>query len=437
MTSKEKNVSLLGTPIPVRLKLFREQRQLTKTDLAEKAGLNYRTVHEIEAGRRERALEKTLMLLASALDVTYEDLVNGNSVTGGGANLKLPTGSGRRRAFLLVATIAVLFCGFFLVKQFSIKYGLVSFEEGNLAMVGRIFGTEIWRHKWKSEVRFCQKSPWSDEILLVGLSGKYSDGGRMLALDRSNGEILWEVRPDFEALKRAFGDEIIDSGNFNCHRFVTLDIDGDGVLELVVYFGHSTWYPASLCLVDRNGDLRGHYANCGNLYDLAVVDLDQDGKDELLAAGTNNSKVYQGGTLILLDEDHFVGASIDSCAHSESSEPDSALVRLVFPMFPEPFMDQMKIMRLVASRIRSNLDDKGNTVLNLDIGENDTGQNLVVRLDDELRPQSIAIGDQFLFEVTSTWPDSLVKGTGPADPAWRLAWLATHKRFEAGHWPPN
>jgi len=65
-----------------------------------------------------------------------------------------------------------------------------------------------------------------------------------------------------------------------------------------------------------------------------LATVDGDGKDEILAAGTNN--VVNGATLVLLGEDHLSGA----VNPTEGCEPeaDGSLARLVFPPYSDTVM---------------------------------------------------------------------------------------------------
>jgi transcriptional regulator with XRE-family HTH domain len=56
------------------LKAWREQRGLTRAQLAAKAGLTAGHIAHIETGRRQGTAD-TLRRLATALDVTVDDLV--------------------------------------------------------------------------------------------------------------------------------------------------------------------------------------------------------------------------------------------------------------------------------------------------------------------------------------------------------------------------
>ena len=77
MSGLEKNIDIVGLGVPERLREFRHAKNLSKSDLAERSGLSFRTIHDLERGRRSRVLEKTLSLLADALGVTYDELLHG------------------------------------------------------------------------------------------------------------------------------------------------------------------------------------------------------------------------------------------------------------------------------------------------------------------------------------------------------------------------
>jgi mRNA interferase RelE/StbE len=64
---------LLNGESPIRV--YRDLRGLTQAALAEKTGVNRVTVAEIETGRKQGSIS-TLRALASALDVTLDDLTN-------------------------------------------------------------------------------------------------------------------------------------------------------------------------------------------------------------------------------------------------------------------------------------------------------------------------------------------------------------------------
>jgi hypothetical protein len=301
----------------------------------------------------------------------------------------------------------------------------------------RVLGLEIWRHESSGLIKDAVEAPWSSGEILVGHGSQSRDGSRVLCLDRSSGDVRWEFALDTALLEAAFGKEILRPANMGLNRFIAADLDGDGEREVILNFVHGHNYPTSLCWVDRDGRLRGQYVHKGHLMRETVTDLDRDGFDDLVVAGTNNSTAYQGATVVVLDHAHFRGASVDSLTDAWSALPDSARVRIVFPAFPEPYQTMMVQQRLCAVLVKT-IEDGGRARLLVEVGnmlKND--HRLSILLDAELHPLSVGIKDAFREHIARTWPDSLKNGTGPLDPAWRNEWLARSVRFEAGHWPPG
>ena len=70
----------------------------------------------------------------------------------------------------------------------------------------------------------------------------------------------------------------------------------------------------------------------------------------------------------------------------------------------------------------------------------DSIRKYVKHLDDDQYPNALIVKNKLDFFVEkwiSQWPDSLTVETGPGDPIWRAKWLAKHRHFDAGHWPPS
>ncbi len=438
-----RNVDVSNSELPGRLQHLREERCLTQADLAEQAGLSYRTVLDLERGRRERVQVKTLMLLAKALDISYEDL-RGDAVENEAAEpvSESPTVGPplwRRPWFVVVLTFgaAIVIAALIVLGNVSAARFELSRENTVLTARDDWLGVKCWDREFDAPINFCETSPWSDDVVLVGLYGDTVEGGCVKALDRETGITLWGVAPDIDAIARAFGEEIAFSANYSCTGVAMPDLDGDGIRELVIRFCHGLWYPTALCFVDADGKITSQYSHKGHLYDMLAADIDHDGKDELVVVGTNNTKGYQGATVFILDEDHRSGASVDAEAAPTSVEPDSALVRVVFPQFPESYMHQMGAQRLEADRIRPYQSSNGSVRLIVTVGRA-PNYMLTIDMDSSLIPLSCGISDGFLSRIDlEHWPDSLIVDTGPPDEAWRMEWLDTHLRFEAGHWPPD
>ncbi len=103
-------------------------------------------------------------------------------------------------------------------------------------------------------------------------------------------------------------DPQIASDRYNVRRLLLVDVDRDGRDELVLGLTHSLLYPAIVLVMDpMSGDERGRYVHTGAVIDLIAHDLDEDGFPELIGAGINNS--MDRAVLFVLDARNVEGTS--------------------------------------------------------------------------------------------------------------------------------
>jgi hypothetical protein len=95
---------------------------------------------------------------------------------------------------------------------------------------------------------------------------------------------------------------------------------------------HYLYYPSEVALLAPDGRVLGAYWHSGHLSYLQAADLDNDGNTEFYLAGISNA--WHAATLVVLDQDSFVGAS------QEPQAPDYQLLgfappaersRIIFP----------------------------------------------------------------------------------------------------------
>jgi transcriptional regulator with XRE-family HTH domain len=413
--------------------MLREGRNLSKADLADLAHTTYRTIHNLETDSRERAQEKTLMGIAEALGLNFNELMhNGHSTNGELAGEAQPD-PGRSRGIWLLPLALVILAGIgWFTWGLATSHAVWTLDKTGLTATDTILGLELWHVPADAGMAFCQPAAWDTGLLLVGFNSRAPGGGRLLALDRATGQQVWEMQPDLDQLIRALGEDMVAPATMNCSSVNFLDVDGDGEQEMMVCFRHGLFHPSAICLVDREGRRVGQYAHKGHLLRALTADFDGDGKDEAVAAGVNNAPAFGGPTLVMLDENHWRGASVDSLCNPWSSEPDSAAFRVVIPRYPAPFQARMGDSRLTVRELSLAPQPDGRIFLNTDIAGRDPLSGIWVQFDDQLRVVAGTAKDGFLDIIKAQWPDSLKNGTGPSDQAWLDAWLAQAAHFGTG-----
>ncbi len=434
--------------LPRRLTACRLRRGLTVAELARRAGVSDRTVLDLERGRRDRTRVRTLLLLADALGVPPEELLGDRAGAAAGAIDGIAGTAGRSRAgrrgrsrrAARLAGLAVLIllalAGMALSLHARAQRRDLELREGDLTARDGLLGRQVWRLDAEARVRFWRESPWSPDLILAGLDATAPDGGRLLLLRRKTGEVLWARRPDTERAIRCFPDVMAAMPHaLTARDAVACDLRGDGEPVLVAHFSHAKYYPTWLVFLDREGRELGTYLHRGYFYEpLLPVDLDGDGCEELLAAGTNNSPALQAATVVILDRDCHTGVSLDTASGDTICLPDSARLRLVLPAFEQPWTGLLQGRRLCARRLELLPAPDGGpprirfrVVLRAAV--------CTVTLDSDLRPLTVEPSG-WLSGFATQWPAPYAGG-GPADPAWLREWLERSLRFEAGHYPPG
>ena len=440
----ERNIDISRADLPRRLSLLRQERGLSRADLANRSGLSEKTIVEIEKGRRDRVLEKTLLCLATALCITLAELLGEPEGTADAPVITAPPTTPTdenprprpRPRWLVPATAALVLLLLVAAGAFALRprAGAVRVERGNGGLVARdARGEVVWRFSAKATIEYLDESPWHDGTVLVGLRGDGTDGGRVLLMAERSGRIIWEVSPAQERIRAAYGADLLDSGGgFTAFRNEAVDIDGDGAPELALLFIHGRFCPASLVVVERDGRRLGQYDTKGHLYGLLGEDIDGDGKEELLMAGTNNEPCYQGATVILLDDVCLRGAAQDSLAGGNPAIPDSARIRLVLPHFGEPTMTLLQRRRIEGTDLMVFREPDGAT--RIAVNASADGLGVIVTMDAGLHPLRVQASDR-VISVAESWPDSITALRGFPRQEWLLReWLPRAVRFEAGHW---
>ena len=119
---------------------------------------------------------------------------------------------------------------------------------------------------------------------------------------------------------------------FGLARFLVTP-GGAGLANVVLAAStHYLYYPSQVVLLAPDGRLLHEYWHSGHLNQLQAADLDNDGKTEFYLAGINNA--WHAATLVVLDQDHFTGASQEPQATDYQLldfEPGTERSRIIFP----------------------------------------------------------------------------------------------------------
>jgi len=126
--------------------------------------------------------------------------------------------------------------------------------------------------------------------------------GTLHCLD-DQGAVRWEYRP---GRVLTFGQESYDD-LWTILFFFLADVLDDESPEILVVSYHSVSFPAMLTVLDAAGTVRGEYLHSGHIMNLAVGDLDGDGRPEIFGAAINNE--YREGIVFVLDPAQMDGAS--------------------------------------------------------------------------------------------------------------------------------
>ncbi len=417
-----KNVRIRGTAFAANLDRFRVMKKLSKPDLAHATGLSWRTIDNYSKDRFEFAQESALLRIAEVLDVSLEDLL-------APCEKKRPVY--KQPVFLFAVLIALAIVSALASRVFrnsdhiEIRETSVRLPAGEL-----IFQSKI--------VDWIQGNWDGRDVLVIGKLGNNDEYGSVLAIDVESAELLWEHRPDKEILGRVFPAKIVGQGDFYAHSLSLTDLNGDGVKEVAAAMRHNMSYPSYLSVIDNAGHVESTYYCAGHINTVTPFDLDGDGKDEIYIAATNNTAMYEGGTLIVLDELCRNGAALDEESarghFADLSLPDSCKVRVVFPSYPMEFTNLLETPRMDAFNLWINADQSVPDRLTLNMGQ--PGKSLIVPFDSDMHPFDPYPSD-LLAKLNRSWVGSGQISRDYLSDEALGEWLAGHRRFTAGHWSPQ
>jgi hypothetical protein len=232
-------------------------------------------------------------------------------------------------AGIAVACLIPLLLAAFTLKRYMLGPGVpASYRIDRYGLtVLDLKGAELWRAEFSRQLdlRTYEAYPgrfvWIGdldgdgrrEVLFVQNTGDPS-GSTPLICYSDRGAELWRFTPGRRV--RSSTEEFAPT--YSIRSFVVGSLHRRRPHTIVVTSSQTMYYPDQVVLLSSRGKLLREYWHSGHLFELQVADLNGDGTDEIYLAGVSNG--WKAATLVVLDPDHFGGAS------QEPEAPDHQLL---------------------------------------------------------------------------------------------------------------
>jgi hypothetical protein len=192
----------------------------------------------------------------------------------------------------------------------------------------------------------------------------------------------------------------VASGTFHWYRVQAEDYDGDGSSEVFIIARSSGFASILVRLDGRTGRESGLYVHCGHLNDMKVIDLDNDGRREIILCGVNNS--MRAACLIALDPAHIGGYSPFAPGYEvDDIAPAQELAYVLIPrtIVGEQFSRQVKynIAQSIAVHDSGKVIEIGvrDAFVNAQAVEDHLSSTVYVAFDRTFKPVGFRTGDDF------------------------------------------
>ncbi|MBN2170994.1 MAG: hypothetical protein JW819_06730 [Candidatus Krumholzibacteriota bacterium] len=443
-----RNVLVEGTPFFDNCLRLQLEQNLTTDDILKRSGLSPKTLERIQKRKVKSVQRHTIIKMARCFGVTYYELMGELPPT----NSAPPPTADRHRRRRLRSWMLILSLLLIAVATAWTLPGWLAQPIEHVVDGKRILGKSsgngkvVWTRDHLSEVFVTAMSPWlppaglfgrldpknRDNLLVYGLFSNGSDGGRLFVVNSRTGELIWKDQPDVPQLVRFYGRDLIENGNIIVRSLWFADVDGDGTRELIVIYSQDPYYPSYVRIYDASGRILGTYFNDGHLTSLHAEDLDGDGKDEILVGGTSNRHA-DSAVLLLLDQKHCNGGSVDSVFHPHPGFSDMAMIRLHLPRFDDELMHLLQWDRPDIRTIQVLRNGDNEPTIQIGLGIHDKVTRVKILLDKDLTPRHANPTDYFRT-MASEWIREGKTEVDYSSQQYLNRWLQGSARYTVGHW---
>ncbi len=155
----------------------------------------------------------------------------------------------------------------------------------------------------------------------------YAFRNQIVCYDGASHKILWKLnfKKDLSYPYKPFiGDDF-----YFCAGML-LDTMSTGAPSLYVIENHTKYFPGFLLRINpRNGKITDTFVNAGHLNGLGLLDINHNGKREVVVTGVNNG--YNQAIIAVLPHDHFYGKSPSTKAYTLNGytiDPNLGYIRI-------------------------------------------------------------------------------------------------------------
>lgn len=135
----------------------------------------------------------------------------------------------------------------------------------------------------------------------------------------ASGREMWRRRI---GRRTVYGGDVIENDYLIC-GFDVIRLSRGGPLHILLIANHKTRFPGLLTLLDADGNTLAEFWNTGRINDYALLDVNDDGRLDILAAGYNEEHRCPccaaldgdrpGGRSPALDEPYLMGEGLPCC----------------------------------------------------------------------------------------------------------------------------
>ncbi|MBM3296042.1 MAG: hypothetical protein FJY83_00400 [Candidatus Aminicenantes bacterium] len=291
-----------------------------------------------------------------------------------------------------VALLLLLFKGVRMPEKIEVRgNALTALDRNGQPLWSRVFDRPLhpvysrWFEKWGGGgILFCCAAEDND--------GLWSE---LLCLTR-RGRTLWSYRPG--RVVRTPAATYDDRYLVRQAQEVKFE-EGGGQPAFLVCSSHAPWYIYEVAVLDSSGSPRGRYWNAGHVSDgcLRVLDLDGDGRSEILCAGQNND--YNRACLFVLDPEEVRGRSPQEGASARRFLGIEAGAEKAYLLFPRSVVAEQYELRNFISNILIKQDEREIELLVVERAQPEASLLLRYTFDFNLNLKRIEPEDELLTEI--------------------------------------